>query len=43
MDQLHQHYLQHFVEQDVLGHMETDLDGGVSELGRMRVAIALPR
>ncbi|MBV9916143.1 MAG: MerR family transcriptional regulator [Solirubrobacterales bacterium] len=40
MDQLHQRYLQHFVEQDVVGHMETDLDGGAGELGRMRVAIA---
>jgi adenylate cyclase len=40
MDQVHQHYLQHFVEQDVVGHMETDLDGAAVELGRMRVAIA---
>jgi adenylate cyclase len=40
MDQLHQRFLQHFVEQDVVGHMETDLDGGAGELGRMQVAIA---
>jgi adenylate cyclase len=37
MDHVHQRYLQHFVEQDVVGHMESDLDG---DLGRMRVAIA---
>ena len=27
MDQIHQRYLQHFVEQDVVGHMESDLEG----------------
>ena len=40
MDQVHQRYLQHFVEQDVVGHMESDLDGEAPDLGRMRVAIA---
>jgi adenylate cyclase len=40
MDQVHQSYLQHFVEQDVIGHMESDLDGDSIDLGRMRVAIA---
>jgi adenylate cyclase len=40
MDQVHQRYLQHFVEQDVVGHMESDLDGAAAALGRMRVAIA---
>jgi adenylate cyclase len=40
MDQVHQRYLQHFVEQDVVGHMESDLDGAAVDLGRMRVAIA---
>ena len=40
MDQVHQRYLQHFVEQDVVGHMETDLDGEAIDLGRLRVAIA---
>ncbi|HET9094817.1 MAG TPA: adenylate/guanylate cyclase domain-containing protein, partial [Solirubrobacteraceae bacterium] len=37
---IHQRYLQHFVEQDVVGHMEADLDGTESDLGRMRVAVA---
>jgi adenylate cyclase len=37
---IHQRYLQHFVEQDVVGHMEADLEGTENELGRMRVAIA---
>jgi adenylate cyclase len=40
LDQVHQRYLQHFVEQDVVGHMEADLDGSAIDLGRMRVAIA---
>jgi adenylate cyclase len=40
MDQVHQRYLQHFIEQDVVGHMESDLDGEAVDLGRMRVAIA---
>jgi adenylate cyclase len=38
MDQIHQRHLQHFVEQDVVGHLEADLQG--EDLGRMRVAIA---
>ena len=40
MDHVHQRYLQHFVEQDVVGHMEADLDDGAVDLGRLRVAIA---
>lgn len=32
--------VQHFVEQDVVGHMEADLDDGAVDLGRMRVALA---
>jgi adenylate cyclase len=40
MDHVHQRYLQHFIEQDVVGHMEADLDWGEVDLGRMRVAIA---
>ncbi len=42
LDQVHQRYLMHFVEQDVVGHMESDLDedGASVDLGRMRVAIA---
>jgi adenylate cyclase len=39
MDYIHQRYLQHFVEQDMVGHMEVDLDEK-EELGRVRVAIA---
>ena len=40
LDQIHQRYLQFFVAQDVVGHMESDLDGTAVDLGRMRVAIA---
>jgi len=40
MDEVHQRYLQHFVEQDVVGHMEADLENDSVDLGRMRVAIA---
>jgi adenylate cyclase len=40
MDQVHYRYLQHFVEQDVVGHMESDLESDGADLGRMRVAIA---
>ena len=40
MDHVHQRYLQHFVEQDVIGHMEMDLGGTQLDLGRLRVAIA---
>ena len=29
MDRVHQRYLQHFLKQDVVGHMESDLEGGV--------------
>jgi adenylate cyclase len=39
MDYLHQRFLQHFVEQDMVGHMEVDLDEK-EDLGRVRVAIA---
>jgi adenylate cyclase len=39
MDHLHQRFLQHFVEQDVVGHLETDSDSDL-DLGRLRVAIA---
>jgi adenylate cyclase len=39
MDQVHQRYLQHFVEQDVVGHMETDLGDDPIDLGRIHVAI----
>jgi adenylate cyclase len=43
MDHAHNRFLQHFIEQDVIGHMEADLgDGGGGDrlLGRLRVAIA---
>src|SRR4029077_2151798 len=40
LDQIHQRWLQFFVEQDVVGHMESDLDGTAVDLGRMRIAIA---
>jgi adenylate cyclase len=39
MDYLHQRFLREFVERDVIGHMETDLDESI-DLGRVRVAIA---
>jgi adenylate cyclase len=41
MDQVHQRFLQHFLDQDIVGHMEleVDADGGL-DLGRLRVAIA---
>ncbi len=38
MDYVHQRFLQHYIEQDVVGHMEIEL--GDEELGRLRVAIA---
>jgi adenylate cyclase len=37
MDHMHQRFLKHWVEQDVVGHMETEERG---ELGRLMVAIA---
>ncbi len=40
MNYFHARMLSHFVEQDVIGHIEADLDGEVPEEGRMRVAIA---
>jgi adenylate cyclase len=39
MDAMHQRFLAHFVEQDVVGHMEMDLDGTL-DIGRLRVTIA---
>jgi adenylate cyclase len=42
MDYVHQRFLHHFVEQDVIGHMEADfgVGGPGVDLGRLRVAIA---
>jgi adenylate cyclase len=39
MDYIHQRFLQHYIEQDVVGHMEIELEGD-DTLGRLRVAIA---
>lgn len=39
MDYIHQRFLQHYVEQDVIGHMEMDLDED-TDLGRINVGIA---
>ncbi|MDQ3935095.1 MAG: MerR family transcriptional regulator [Actinomycetota bacterium] len=39
MDYLHQRFLHEFVERDVVGHMEVELDESV-DLGRVRVTIA---
>jgi adenylate cyclase len=40
MDFIHRRFLQHFVEQDVVGHMEVELGDDDSELGRVRVVLA---
>jgi adenylate cyclase len=40
MTYLHGRLLSHFVEQDMIGHMEADLDEDELEEGRLRVAIA---
>ena len=40
MNYVHGRFLAHFVEQDVIGHMEAELDGSAPEEGRMRVVIA---
>jgi adenylate cyclase len=40
MNYLHGRLLAHFVEQDMIGHMEADLDADALEEGRLRVAIA---
>jgi adenylate cyclase len=41
MDHVHQRLLAHFIDQDVVGHMEADLDQGERlDLGHLRVAIA---
>lgn len=39
MDFVHQRFLQHYIEQNVVGHMEIDREEG-EDLGRIRVAIA---
>lgn len=40
MNYLHGRFLAHFVEQDMIGHMEADLADEALEEGRLRVAIA---
>jgi adenylate cyclase len=40
MDFVHQRFLQHYVEQDVVGHMEIEFDDEDMDLGRLRVTIA---
>jgi adenylate cyclase len=40
MNYLHGRFLGHFIEQDVIGHMEAELADSAPEEGRMRVAIA---
>ncbi len=39
MEHVHQRWLQHFIEQDVVGHVEQEVDGD-ADLGRLRVGIA---
>ncbi len=40
LEQLHRRMLMHFIDQDVIGHMEAELSSDGEEVGRMRVAIA---
>jgi adenylate cyclase len=40
MDYVHRRFLQHYVAQDVVGHMEDELDESDIDSGRVRVAIA---
>jgi adenylate cyclase len=40
MEQIHRRYLHHFIEQDIVGHMEAEVGEAASELGRMRTTIA---
>jgi adenylate cyclase len=40
LEQLHRRMLMHFIDQDVIGHMEAEPASGEERVGRMRVAIA---
>jgi adenylate cyclase len=40
MRYLHGRFLGHFIEQDVIGHMEAELSGDMLEEGRMRIVVA---
>ena len=39
IDHIHRRSVQHFVEQDVVGHLEGEADDVPAELGRLRVAV----
>ncbi|HET8863581.1 MAG TPA: adenylate cyclase regulatory domain-containing protein [Solirubrobacterales bacterium] len=38
-DYLHTRYLRYFTEQDVVGHMETDLEGAAPDLGQVPITL----
>src|SRR6202012_3347006 len=40
LEQLHNRMLMHFIDQDVVGHMEAEIAADGADVGRMRVAIA---
>jgi adenylate cyclase len=40
LDQIHRRMLMHYIDQDVVGHMEAEPAAGEEDIGRMRVAIA---
>jgi adenylate cyclase len=40
MEHVHERFLAHFVEQDIVGHMEADFEDADIDLGRLRVALA---
>jgi adenylate cyclase len=40
LDQMHRKLLSHFIEQDIVGHMEAELEPEEGKVGRMRVAVA---
>jgi adenylate cyclase len=40
LEQLHRRMLMHYIDQDVVGHMEAELSADETGVGRMRVAIA---
>ncbi|GAC1438585.1 MAG: hypothetical protein NVSMB51_14750 [Solirubrobacteraceae bacterium] len=40
LQQMHARFLAQFVEQDIVGHMESDIEREALQLGRVRVAIA---
>ena len=40
MELVHRRFLRHFVERDVIGHMEEDFSAAGIELGHVRIAIA---